>query len=570
MSIPPEIQQRVQRWLNGPYDSQTKQEIQTLLDHNPQILCEAFYSELSFGTGGLRGLMGIGTNRLNTYTIHYATQGLVNYILKQKIHDPLVVIGFDSRHHSEEFAWETARVCAGNGVRVKLLNHLRPTPFISFACRQEKATAAVMITASHNPKDYNGYKVYWSDGAQVVPPHDTGIMAEVGQITDPSQVKRAPANSPLIEVLDNKLDKAYLEAIYSLQHFPTENREEGQTLKIIYTPLHGTGITLTPLALANWGFQSVQCVPEQSKPDGDFPTVKFPNPEYKEALQLGIHLLEKTQSDILIANDPDADRIGTAILYQGQPVLINGNEMAAICTYYLCKVLTEQKKMPSRGAFVTTIVSTELIREIASSFNKPCIEVLTGFKYIGEKIHEWEQSNNGYQFIFGAEESYGYLVGTHARDKDAVVMSCLIAEIALHTKRQGHTLLNLLHEVYQRYGVYREKQVSLDFQPTQQEFERMHQLMKRLRLAPPKQIAGIDVVKIEDYLSGQMSLPQSDVLTLRLQDKSRLIIRPSGTEPKIKIYASTCQPATGSLDRVIQSCDQHLSTLIDSLKEHLK
>jgi|SRR5579862_328360 len=581
-SFPSDIHHRIDQWLAGPYDEETKAEIRRLLEKDPKALIDAFYTDLAFGTGGMRGLMGVGTNRLNIYTIQMATQGLANYLLKQKKNSPhlSVVIGFDSRHHSQEFAWQAARVLAGNHITVYLLTELRPTPFISFACRAKKADAAIMITASHNPKEYNGYKVYWSDGAQVVHPHDSGIVAEANQIKDIQQIQLGAKNSPLIMTLIDELDQPYLDAIRPLQHFPKDNREKGLTLKIVYTPLHGTGITMTPHALADWGFTSMEKVKQQSAPDGDFPTVPFPNPEYKQALQLGTDLLMQTQSDILLANDPDADRMGVVAMHHGKPVILNGNEVASICTEFLCKVLSEQNKLPKDGAFVTTIVSTELIQEIATAYHTACFEVLTGFKFIGEKIHNWETSKPSYQFIFGAEESYGYLIGTHARDKDAIVCSCLLAEIALHAKLKGKTLVDLLNEIYKKYGVFREKQASVNFHPIKEEMEKMQTIMVHLRQHPPREIAGSSVLTIEDYERGVrwhpdsskteiLSLPQSDVLLFRLADKSRIVIRPSGTEPKIKIYASARKPPSPAVDSSIAECDARLDALLNAVMKLL-
>lgn len=574
MTLPPDVKKRVDEWLTGRYDEQTKNQVR-LLAKNPQALIDAFYTDLAFGTGGMRDLMGVGTCRLNIYTIQMATQGLSNYLHKQKKSGSLcVVIGFDSRHHSEEFAWQAACVLAGNQIRVYLFTHLRPTPFISFACREKGADAAIMITASHNPKEYNGYKVYWSDGAQVVHPHDSGIVQEANAIKSLDQIKLAQRNDPFITPLSDELDSAYLDAIRPLQHFPQENKKQGKLLRIIYTPLHGTGITLTPRALTDWGFTSIECVKAQSTPDGDFPTTPFPNPEYAEALALGIDLLQKNRADICIANDPDADRMGAVVLHQGKPFILNGNEIASLCTEFLCKTLIEQKKMPAKSAIVTTIVSTELIKQITTHYAQNYFEVLTGFKYIGEKIHEWESSQPSYHFLFGAEESYGYLIGTHARDKDAIVCSCLIAEIALHAKQRGKTLTDQLYSLYEKYGVFREKQSSLTFKASKEEREKRAQLMQTLRKEPPREIAGSKVVIIEDYLTSErhlidskktekLILPKSDVLLFRLADKSRLVIRPSGTEPKVKLYASAHLPPSKNVVAAIAECEKRLDTLLN-------
>lgn len=578
--LPPDIQKRVDYWLEGPFDQKTQAEVRALLEKNPQGLIDAFFTDLSFGTGGMRGIMGPGTTRINIYTIRLATQGLANYLRKQNNYSQLsVLIGFDSRHHSQEFAKEAAMVLAGNGIRVYLLSELRPTPYISFACRFKKTSAAIMITASHNPKEYNGYKVYWSDGAQVVYPHDQGIVEEAEKLKDLSAIRLASLSDPLIEIVSTSLlDDEYLKAIAPLQHFPDENKKKGSSLKIVYTSLHGTGITIVPRALKEWGFSTIQRVENQVTLDGDFPTVAFPNPEYKETLKLGIEQLEKTQSDILLATDPDADRIGVVIRHQEKSVIINGNEMAAICVDYLCEVLTKLKSMPPNGAFVTTIVTTELLKEISNAYQKSCFEVLTGFKYIGEKIHLWETSKDGYRFIFGAEESYGYLLGTHARDKDAIITSCLIAEIALYAKLQGMTLLDRLYKIYKKHGVFREKQMSINFNPGKEGMDKMASVMRRLRSNPPKSIAGISVVSLEDYEkrqriyldSGKMEqlldLPQSDVLLFRLSDKTRLVIRPSGTEPKIKIYGGVTAENFKIIEDAIQECDRKLELYLNALK----
>lgn len=550
-----QTKKKVDEWLQGPYDEKTKAEIRALMKKDPEALEDAFYTDLVFGTGGLRGLMGPGTNRMNIYTVRNATQGLANYILKQKSSSPHVLIGFDSRHNSIQFALEAARVLAGNKIKVFLLKELRPTPYISFACREKKCQAAIMITASHNPKEYNGYKVYWSDGGQVVPPHDVGIIQEAEKVRE---VKLADENDRLIQRVDGELDKAYLKAIHSLQHFPKENQIYGSRLKISYTSLHGTGITIMPEALSSWGFMSVNMVGNQIIPDGDFPTVKFPNPEFPETLKLGIQQLVETGSDILIATDPDADRLAAAVHHKGQPVILSGNEIASICVYFLCEIVGK------KGAFVTTIVSTELLKTIAEAYGNPCFEVLTGFKYIGEKIHEWEFTKKQH-FLFGAEESCGFLLGTHARDKDAISSGCFLAEIALHMKNKDMTLVDLLHEIYKKFGVFREGQKSLTFKAGKEGSDQIVELMIRLRKELPKTFASHRVLQIIDY-EKPTDLPRSDVLLFRLSDESKLVIRPSGTEPKIKIYGGV----RGGKNEEIESCDERLEALLKAACHDLR
>jgi phosphomannomutase len=566
MQIDNEIQQRISEWLEGPYDEHSKTLV-TALKEDPKALSDAFYSHLEFGTGGLRGLMGVGTNRLNIYTIRKATQALANYIFKQG--DPTlgVFIGFDSRYNSLQFAKETARVLAGNGIRAYLLNALRPTPFISFACRKKGCQAAVMITASHNPKEYNGYKVYWKDGGQIVYPHDAGIMLESSLIQTSEEIKVAEENHPLIVTIGDELDECYLQAIYPLQSCLKNNKELGSTLKITYTSLHGTGITLMPKALNSWGFSSISYVEEQITPDGGFPTVSIPNPEYLETLKLGIERTLELGTDLLIATDPDADRMAAAVNHHNSIKVLSGNEIATLCVYYLCEHLSKQPG-PQPNAFITTVVSTSLISIIAKFYKNECFEVLTGFKYIGEMIALWEQKQNSYRFIFGAEESYGYLLGTHARDKDAIVSGCLIAEIALSMKQQGKTLFDLLETIYRTFGLHREKQLSIEFAPGQEGLTKIKNLMHKIRTCPPLSLCEQSIIDIIDYKTGN-TLPSTDMLRLSLENGSRIIIRPSGTEPKLKIYGAVIEPQFTSLEHGIQQCETRLTALLEAVQKEL-
>ncbi len=559
-------EKRIQSWLQKPFDQKTQDEVRALIEKRPKELENAFYTDLSFGTGGLRGIMGVGTNRMNEYTIRKTTQGLGNYLKKEFQSNISVVIGFDSRHRSKEFAKEAAYVLSHNGITVFLLKELRPTPYVSFACRHLKANAAIMITASHNPKEYNGYKVYWQDGAQVVHPHDVGILEEINAISEFS-APLAPQNE-LIHIIDEQLDLEYLKAISSLQTLPEENKTSGKDLNIVYTSLHGTGITLAPKALRSWGFSSILFVEKQIVPDGEFPTVKLPNPEYAEALKLGIDLLKKSNSDILLATDPDADRLGIVAFHKGNPTLLNGNETASLCIEYLCRMNQKNKHFPQNPAFITTIVSTDLIDVICSSYQASCFRVLTGFKYIGEKIHEWESSKS-HNFIFGAEESYGYLLGTQARDKDAIVSCCLIAEIALYLKKQGKTFVDFLEELYKKYGIFREGQSSIEFSPGKEGMEAMKKLMENLRKNTPKMICGSKVLFLEDYAKGIKGLPPSDMIVIKLDDHSKLIIRPSGTEPKIKIYGGVQVAFKTNLEEEIKQADLKLQNLLCQFKSEV-
>ena len=563
VKLKPEIKRRIQDWIEGPFDEETKAEIQRLLAQDLNELEKAFFQDLSFGTGGMRGLMGIGTNRMNIYTVRMASQGLANHLKKQEGKKFSVFIGYDVRHHSRQFAEETARTLAANNIQVYISREICPTPLVSFACRHFGCSAAVMITASHNPPQYNGYKVYWSDGAQVVAPHDVGIIEEVHKVTN---CLLASLDSSLIHWIGRELDAAYFLELKKLQLHPKISQN---TLKIIYTNLHGTGIRIIPEALKQWGYHAVQLVEEQAAPNGDFPNAPSPNPEELKALQLGMNLLIKTKADLFLATDPDADRLGAAILHDGKAIPLTGNQIACLCLYHICSSLKEKKELPSNAAFVKTIVTTELFKKIVESFGCICIDVLTGFKYIAEKIHIWEESPRGLKYIFGAEESYGYLFGDFVRDKDAISSSCLLAEVAAQAKASGLTLLDQLYALYRKFGIHRETLFNLSFPDSPEGLEKAKILTQKLRSHPPLQIGKETITKIEDYSEGLQSLPKSDVLRFWLSDGSKLVIRPSGTEPKIKIYAEVMHQPTEEIESAIADADLRLKEMVSDFKKKL-
>lgn len=577
MASQQEILKRAQPWLQEPFDEATQREVRRLIESDPKGLSDAFFKELSFGTGGMRGIMGVGTNRINIYTIRAATQGLANYLNNQPPCEKgrSVFIGFDVRRHSKEFAQEAARTLAGNGIRVYLTKEICPTPLVSFGCRYYNCQAAIVITASHNPPQYNGYKVYWSDGGQVVAPHDVGIMEEVRRIQDARQILVASEDSPLIQEVGKELDEAYLVQLKKLPLYPDL---QGSDLQILYTPLHGTGVRIMQSALETYGFRNLAFVEEQKIPDGAFSFAPSPNPEDPKALELGIQKLMKDRSDLLIATDPDADRLGVVSLDRSQPFTFTGNQTACLCLLHICSALTAKGEFPPNAAFVKTIVTTELFREIALSFGGTCIDVLTGFKYIAEQIALWEKSFDSYQYIFGAEESYGSLFGTTVRDKDAISSACLIAEVAALAKRQNLTLTDRLYQIYERYGVHRESLTSLSFSDSATGLAQMNSLMQHLRKAPPSSIANIPVTTLEDYASQEaldvqhhttsvLQLPKSDVLRFWLADRTKVVIRPSGTEPKVKIYVEIVQKSVSDVERSIREADERLEQIVQSFQQ---
>ena len=534
-----------QKWLATSIDNDTKECIIRMKEENPDEFNDSFYRTLEFGTGGLRGIMGIGTNRMNKYTVAMATQGFANYTISQNPNKRLkVVISFDSRNNSVEFADITAKVFAANGFDVFLFGALRPTPVLSFAVRELQCDCGVMITASHNPKEYNGYKAYWSDGGQLVCPHDTSVIEEVDKITDLSQVKTQNTDKN-ITILGEEFDDIYLRRVLSLRLSPKEI-EQHNNIKIVYTPLHGTGGQIVPKALQMFGFNNVHTVLEQAKPDGNFPTCVSPNPEERSALTLGLKLAQIIDADILLATDPDADREALAAKdHNNNWICFNGNQMASIITYYLLHKWQQQGLLTGKQYIVSTVVSSELIKRIAEHYQVKCYEVLTGFKFIADKILSLEGKQ---QYIGGGEESYGYLIGDFVRDKDAVSGCCLIAEIAAWVASKGKTIYDILIEIYQNHGFFHESLLSI-VRKGKTGSEEIVSMMKNFRTSPPDTLLGQKIVKIIDYLdTATTQLPKSNVLQWFLEDGTKISMRPSGTEPKLKFYFGVASSLSDSSD----------------------
>ena len=566
-------QQHIDSWLNGNFDADTKKEIKRMQAEDPAALSDAFYRTLEFGTGGMRGILGVGTNRMNKYTVGFATQGLANYLIRCCKQNIKVAISFDSRNFSAEFAKISANILAANDIQVFLFDSLRPTPELSFAVRHLQCNAGIMITASHNPKEYNGYKVYWNDGGQLVPPHDKNVISEVNKIKSVDQVKW-DGRPDLIRIIGKDIDNVYLTLIKRLTLNP-ETVAEAKDLCIVYTPLHGTGISVVPQALSDFGFKNVHIVEEQAITDGNFPTVKSPNPEEHAALELAIKKAKKVKADIVLATDPDADRVGIAVRSKdGDYQLFNGNQTATLLFHY---VLSQTNINPLENNFflVKTIVTTDLINQIATDYNVECFDVLTGFKYIAEKIREYEGKK---QFMVGGEESYGYLVGDFVRDKDAVSACCMIAEMAAYYKTVYHkSLIDQLETLYRQYQYFKEDMVSLT-EPGEAGMQAIQQRMTDLREHAPKNLGGQPILKILDYktlcsfntitkTSDRIALPTSNVLQFLTADGSKVTVRPSGTEPKIKFYFSVC--GTIEPEQSLQEVDDLLKERIAGLKKDL-
>lgn len=578
LNIDTTAQTNVQNWLNGKYDEETKAAIRKMMEENPNELNESFYRNLEFGTGGLRGIMGVGTNRMNKYTVAMATQGLANYVLKSfsEVKEIKAAVAYDCRNNSPFFAKITADVLAANGIHVYLFDKLRPTPELSFAVRQLGCQVGVMITASHNPKEYNGYKAYWNDGGQFVAPHDTNVIDEVLKIKTLDDIKMIGGENN-IEIIGEEIDKIYLDRVAQNCLLPDVIKRH-KDLKIVYTPLHGTGVTLVPAILHKLGFENVTLVKEQAINDGDFPTVKSPNPEEKPALEMAIALAKDIDADIVMATDPDADRVGIAVKRtDGQWMLLNGNQTASVLTYYLLKQWKENNKLTGKEFIVKTIVTSELLKDIAERNGVKSYDVLTGFKFIADKIKELEGKET---FIGGGEESYGFMIGDFVRDKDAVSTCAMIAEIASWAADNGKTFFDILVDLYCEYGFYKEDLLSIT-KKGKSGSEEIKQMMVNYRSNPPKEIAGSKVVMIKDYqlqksqdlVSGKeesIDLPKSNVLQFFTADGSKISVRPSGTEPKIKFYfgvkdllsnASNFDNINAALDKKIEAIKQSLDLI---------
>lgn len=564
------IQDKVDQWLNGPFDEETKAGIRSMQQSKPDELADAFYKNLEFGTGGLRGIMGIGTNRMNKYTVGMATQGYANYLKQCFGNDVKVAIAHDSRNNSRAFAEITAHVFAANGVKVYLFESLRPTPELSFTIRHLGCQGGVVCTASHNPREYNGYKAYWNDGAQLVPPHDKNVIAEVEKIASVDDVKWSGGEAN-ITLVGKELDDAYLDMVKSLSVYP-EVCEAQHSLKIVYTPIHGTGIMMVPPALKKYGFTNVHVVEEQSKPDGNFPTVVYPNPEERETMSIGLKKAQELDADILLGTDPDADRVGIGVKnHKGEWILMNGNQTALLAFNYMIEARRAKGIAKPNDMVIKTIVTTDMIDVIAKANDVACYNVLTGFKWISSMIREKEAKEN---YIIGGEESFGLMIGNQIRDKDGVSAVTILCEMAAYEKNKGRSLFDKLVDLYVQYGFYKENLVSITKKGMNGAAE-IAAMMEGYRKNPPATIDGMPVMQLLDYEkqvgknlstgeSWTINLPKSNVLQFVLADGSKISARPSGTEPKIKFYFSvnTKLDSAGHFEATEKQLDDRIDRII--------
>ena len=569
------------QWLENPYfDEATKEELKAIKDDENEIK-ERFYMDLEFGTAGLRGIIGAGTNRMNIYVVRRATQGLANYIAKVDKKSQGVAIAYDSRHMSPEFAQEAALCLAANGIKAYIFETLRPTPELSFAVRHLGCVAGINVTASHNPPEYNGYKVYWEDGAQITPPHDTGIMGEVKAISDWNTVKtmdkEEAVKSGLFEVIGQAVDDAYMAELKKQIIHMDAIQAEGKNLKIVYTPLHGTGNIPARRILKELGFENVYVVPEQELPDGDFPTVSYPNPEAAEAFELGLKLAREVDADIVLATDPDADRLGVRVKDRnGEYHDLTGNMSGCLlANYELSQRKAVNGSLPEDGALVKTIVTTNLADAIAKGYGVNLIEVLTGFKYIGQQILGFENSGKG-TYLFGFEESYGCLIGTYARDKDAIVATMALCEAAAYYKTQGKTLWDAMIDMYEEFGYYKDAIQAVTMKGIEG-LQKIQEIMTTLRQNPPAEFAGHKVTAVRDYKLDEITdlatgekkptgLPNSNVLYYELTDDAWVCVRPSGTEPKVKFYYGVKGTSLADADEKSDAMGKAVLEMVDSMK----
>ncbi|MES2373614.1 MAG: phospho-sugar mutase [Bacteroidota bacterium] len=569
------IQEKINTWLNGNYDEATKAAITKLQKENPDELADAFYQNLEFGTGGLRGIMGAGTNRINKYTIGMATQGFANYLKKTYGDEEVkLAIAHDSRNNSRFFAETTANVFAANGFKVFLFEALRPTPELSFAIRSLGCKAGVVCTASHNPKEYNGYKAYWNDGGQLVPPHDKNVITEVEAIKSVDDVKWE-GGAANITLLGKDMDNKYMDMVKELSVYPDVIAKQ-HDLKIVYTPIHGTGIMLVPEVLQRFGFTNVTIVEEQATPDGNFPTVNYPNPEESETMSIGLKKAKELDADILLGTDPDADRVGIGVKnHKGEWVLMNGNQTAVLAFSYMMEARKAKGIAQPNDMVITTIVTTEMINEVAKQNDVACYNVLTGFKWIAEKIKELDGKKN---YVIGGEESFGLMIGNQIRDKDAVSAVALMCEMAAYEKNQGKTLFDKMIELYIKYGFYYENLISITKKGMNGQKE-IADMMEGYRSSPPKTISGAQVTTLLDYqlqkgtnlVTGEswtIDLPKSNVLQFVTADGTKISARPSGTEPKIKFYFSvnTKLERKEDFDAKFAELEKKISDIIADMK----
>jgi phosphoglucomutase len=570
-----EIRKKAQSWLGKEFNEETRKEVSEMLDKDEKKLIDAFYQDLEFGTGGLRGIMGAGTNRMNIYTLGMATQGLSNYIIKQCGNSGVkVAIAHDCRNNSRYFAETTANIFSANGFEVYLFEALRPTPELSYAIRHYKCQSGVVITASHNPPEYNGYKAYWNDGGQVVAPHDDGIIEEVRKITSVNDIK-FDGNKDKIKIIGKETDDLFLDEVLKMSLNP-EIIKKFSNIPIVYTPIHGTGLTMVPPALKKFGFTNIISVPEQDIIDGNFPTVKSPNPEEPDALRLAIKKAVETNAELVMATDPDADRLGLAVKNnKGEFILLNGNQTGVLLVWYILSQYKERNKYKGNEYIIKTIVTSDLIERIAEAYKVEFYNVLTGFKFFAELIRENEATK---KYIGGGEESYGFLPGDYVRDKDAVASCALAAEIAAWSKSKGMSLYELLQDIYVKHGFYKEKLINI-VRKGKEGADEIKAMMKGYRNNPPEKINNSRVIKVNDYetqisidvvkgIRTKITLIKSDVLQFFLADGTKISVRPSGTEPKIKFYFSvnTSFASADKFDETEKVLDKRINDIIADMK----